>query len=139
MSRILGALFACTFVLAPAVAGASLPIDGTRPLTCHADDAASCDDATDTCQQGDPGAVNLPEFLTVDFAAGQVSRVSPADGTTLVSPIGSKSRLDGYLAIQGSEAGVGWSLLVAEATGKMTIAVARPGGGIVVFGNCHAE
>jgi len=137
MIRTLASLLAA-FALAPAVALAAAPIDGTRPLVCHGDDVASCDDATDTCQQGDPSAVNLPDSLTVDFAAKQASRVLP-DGTKLVSAIGSTTRVEGSMAIQGSEAGVGWTLLVDEATGKMTIAVARASGGIIVFGHCHAE
>jgi len=139
MARLLWSLLALVLCLGPAPAGAESGFDGTRPLECHADDAASCDDASDTCQQGDPGAVNLPDSLQVDFAAKQVSRVSPVDGTTLVSAIGTQTRVDGHLVIQGAEAGVGWTILVAEESGKMTVAVARPAGGIVVFGVCHAQ
>jgi hypothetical protein len=138
MIRLRGSLLALVLCLGPAAAGAAGGFDGTRPLSCYADDAASCDDATDTCQQGDAEAVSLPDSLRVDFATKQVSRVSPVDGTTLASPIGTQTRLDGYLVLQGAEGGAGWTLLVAE-DGKMTVSVVRTGGAVVVFGRCYAE
>jgi len=44
--------------------------------------------------------------------------------------------MDGMLILQGVENGRGWTLSIAEATGKMVLTVSGDEEGFVVFGAC---
>ena len=50
--------------------------------------------------------------------------------------IGSSTRNEGELLLQGVENGRGWSMAITEATGRMVISVAGDEIAFVVFGAC---
>jgi hypothetical protein len=45
-------------------------------------------------------------------------------------------RMDGKLILQGVQNGKAWSMVITEATGKMTLTASDDQAGFVIFGAC---
>ena len=117
------------------------PFDGTAPLTCSIQTVAECD-RDNQCYPVSLEMVNLPDFFHVDFAAKQISAagVRRAGNTT---PIERVERLGGRLLLQGGElsdenpnGGVGWSMLVDESSGRMSLSGVALEFALVANGAC---
>ena len=52
------------------------------------------------------------------------------------SPIKNVERANGKTILQGAQAERGWTLTIAEDTGKMSATVSTDGEGFIVFGAC---
>jgi hypothetical protein len=112
-------------------------LDGSTPIICAFTSTAECD-SENGCVSATPESVGLPQFIRVDFsnkrivAAGQVM-----EGTKTGTQIKNFQRLDGQLVLQGVELR-GWSMVISENTGRMTLAVSGDDEAFVLFGACMA-
>jgi hypothetical protein len=115
--------------------------DGTAPLTCGIQTVVECD-RDNECYPVTLEMVNLPDFFHVDFAAEQISAagVRRAGNTT---PIERVERLGGRLLLQGGElsdenpnGGIGWSMIVDESSGRMSLSGVALEFALVANGAC---
>jgi hypothetical protein len=114
--------------------GASLSFAQTTNMICSAAEAISC--AKDgECIRGPVDKVNLPLFFKVDFTQQMVYSMTEA-GEKRNSPIASSQSKEGSIVILGSDPGVGWSMVINETTGLMTLGVAETTVGYTIFGAC---
>jgi hypothetical protein len=129
-----------SLALAWTAAGAA-EFDGSAPLICASMEIIECLPAED-CLRVTPEAVNAPQFIRIDFEANQIDTAS-ASGARKTSPIERSEMVDGKLILQGAEDGaegvrdgLGWSLAIAEDTGKMVLTGSGDAVGFVIFGAC---
>jgi hypothetical protein len=118
-------------LVAPVTTRAAGPFDGSVPLLCATIDLMECS-AGGECQRRTAEDINLPRFLNVDFKAQ--SLVS-ADGNR-TAPIQRVERMNGRLILQGGQEGRAWSIVIEEATGKLSAGVVDQEGAFAVFGAC---
>jgi len=109
-------------------------LTGTDTFLCSSSYASACFDDGD-CQSGPPWNLNVPAFILVDLPNKQLS-TTKASGENRVTPIKNLERSEGRVIIQGVEMGRAFSILIDEASGVLSAAVARDTVGVVVFGNC---
>ena len=119
-------------LLTPITATAS-DFDGTKPLICALKDDFEC--GPDGCERVTSEAINLPQFLRLNFKDKQITTVreGAAGRTTRIDRL---DRREGSLFLQGVEIGLAWSLVISEANGKMVLTMAGDQVGFVVFGAC---
>lgn len=108
--------------------------DGSRPLLCASVDTVECD-STGTCLQGTPASVNAPQFFRINFEERSI-RGTRQDGTDVTTKIVSRTADAGQVILQGVEDGRGWSMAIAEKTGRMTLTASGQEIGFIVFGAC---
>ncbi len=108
-------------------------LDGSGPLLCAATSTAVCEQHKD-CVQGPPEAVNLPVFWRVD-PANKTVQSKRQDGEQRSSSVATMATDESTLVLQGFEKGLGWSVSINRASGKMILTGGRDAG-YVVFGNC---
>ena len=108
--------------------------DGSVPLLCVPTIVMEClaDGPEGECKRRTPASVNLPQFINVDLKAMKVH----SDAGARHSPIRNVEHLNGSLIIQGGQEGRGWTLTIAEETGRMSATISADGEGFVVFGAC---
>jgi hypothetical protein len=80
--------------------------------------------------------------LKINFKEKKIS-ATHADGSKKSTDIENFEKIDGKIIIQGAEDGiegvrdgVGWSLALAEETGKLVLTASGDAVGFVVFGAC---
>ena len=124
-----------TLLLAVALAIAAVPVAAAEParLLCALTRALSCDPMSD-CSVRDIGELNLPRFVEVDLAGKRLSGPRP-DGSAATTVIDRMARTSETLALQGSEAGRAWSILIGD-DGDATFTASHAGGATVVFAAC---
>jgi len=112
-----------TFCCLPVFAGS---FDGSVPLTCGIQTVAECD-RDNECYPVTLASVNLPDFFQIDFAAKQISAagVRRAGNAT---PIERVEHMAGRLLLQGGDlsdenpnGGIGWSMIIDESSGRMSM------------------
>jgi hypothetical protein len=136
MRRIVGSIIVTLLCLVPhttAIAG----FDGSDPLLCAVIEAFECTVEQD-CMEGTLESMNIPQFVKVDFANNKISTIEET-AEKRESPINNFDKADGMLILQGMQNGRGWSMVIAEETGKMTTTASGGGGGFVVFGACTLD
>jgi len=125
------------FVLAACLCAAAHPAaaagkyDGSTPLLCVPTGVTECG-AEGECKRGTPESVNLPQFFRVDLKAMGIR----SEEQKRESPIKTVERMNGKLILQGAEGERGWTMVIAEDTGRLSATVAADGEGFVVFGAC---
>ncbi len=126
------------YVAIPAVAG---DFDGSKELICSIMDIVECGPGG-KCQQVTAEDVGIPNFLKINFKNKKIS-ATHADGSKRSTDIENFETIDGKVIIQGAEDGIegvrdglGWSLALAEETGKMVITASGDEVGFVIFGAC---
>lgn len=122
----------------PALAG---NFDGSKELICAVMDLVECQPGG-RCQQVTNEEVGIPHFLRIDFKKKEIS-ATLADGSKRSTTIENFEKIDGKAIIQGAEDGIegvrdglGWSLAIAEETGKMVLTASGDAVGFVMFGAC---
>ena len=124
-------LLATTFGVAPLSAD---DLTGAQKLLCSAVEATVCSQDED-CLVGAPWNWNIPQFIEIDLQAKTLS-TTKASGENRSTPIGHLQRTGGLIVLQGVEAGRAFSFVITEATGFASVAVAREGVTVGVFGVC---
>ena len=115
--------------------------DGSKELICAVMDITECGPGG-KCQQLTAEEVGIPLFLKIDFKKNEISAILN-DGSKKSTTIERSEKVDGKLIIQGAEEGiegvrdgVGWSLAIAEDTGKTVLTASGDEVGFVIFGAC---
>lgn len=113
-------------------AALSADFDGSKPLLCATFEAHGCD-AGDQCLRVLPARVGLPEFLRIDFAKQVII------GPKRTTPIVSIERSPGQMLLQGTELGIGWTVALDTASGKMNATLVNREVAFAVFGACTPQ
>ena len=108
--------------------------DGSRTLLCALIEVYECV-PNEGCEGTTADAINLPQFLTIDFQKKHISGATP-EGTIRKTDIERMEHVNGRLILQGGEEGRGWSISIDENTGKMVATVSGEEAGFVIFGAC---
>lgn len=105
------------------------------PLLCAFTKSTVCD--IDGCGPIDLEALDLPPFFKVDFKNKLITGVEAIGGRAArkKTPIKTIQRMDNNIILQGIELRA-WSILISEATGKMTLTAADDEEAGVFFGVC---
>ena len=109
-------------------------VSGADRLICSSVQATVCGSDGD-CEIGPPWNWNVPNFIVIDFKKGELS-TTPASGERRVTPFKNHESAEGVTYLQGVEGGRAFSFVINQATGQVSIAVAREGITVSVFGAC---
>ncbi len=124
---------ACTGLLASSMALAE-NLEGADDLLCAAGQVQVCFENGD-CFSVAPWELSMPDFVVIDTQEKTVS-TTKASGQNRSSPFTSVERSGGKIYLQGLESERAFSFVIEEYTGTMTVAVARDGFSVTVFGVC---
>ncbi len=115
--------------------------DGSQPLLCDSATLIECL-PVEGCRQVAAEAIAAPSFIRVDLSKKMVT-AKDAESAGRTSPIKRSQKLDGKLILQGAEDGLegvrdglGWTIAIAEDTGKMVLTASGDEVAITIFGNC---
>jgi hypothetical protein len=137
MKRAIAALLAAAVSL-PALAAS---FDGSAPLLCGIRTVMECDDIFE-CYQTTPEDVNLPDFFQINLAdkeivAAGVRRAGASTPIERVEHLGGKLLLQGGdISAENERGGVGWSMIIDEADGKLSMSGVSQQFALVVYGAC---
>jgi hypothetical protein len=109
-------------------------LTGSTRLLCSAVQATECFVGGD-CGIDLPWNLNIPQFIEVDLDAKMLSTTA-ASGQSRTTPIEHLESENGVIALQGSENGRGFTFVITEETGQLTVAIATTGEAVIVFGAC---
>ena len=129
--KVIGVVLLALGAWAAPRAAAAAQYDGSAPLLCSSMVILECGE-DGTCQRTTHAVANVPPFVKVQ---PQAKVISTMDGKR-TSPIKHVERLDGKMYLHGGEGARGWTVIISEATGKMSAAVAAEEHGFLVFGFC---
>ena len=124
---------ACTGLLASGMAMAD-NLEGSDDLLCAAAQVQICFENGE-CFSVAPWELSIPDFVVIDTKAKTVS-TTKASGQNRSSPFTSVERSDGVIYLQGLEGQRAFSFVIEESSGHMTVAIARDGLSVTVFGVC---
>ena len=111
-------------------------LTGAERLLCVTIQVTACNQSQESpCEAVSPEDLNVPRFLEVDLAHRLLS-TTPASGENRQTRFENLRREDGSIVLQGVERGRAFSIMISEASGKLTASVAREDLGVVVFGAC---
>jgi hypothetical protein len=130
----LASLGAAVLALALPAVGAADDLKGQDRILCTAVQATVCTTDGDCTIQA-PWNLNIPQFIEINLK-DKTASTTAASGENRSSPLGTVSRADGLIVIQGVEAGRAFSFVITEDTGFASIAVARQTLTVSVFGAC---
>lgn len=129
-------LAAAAVVLVSAGAAGAEEFNGTGPLICASVDTLSCAPGT-ACIAATTDELNVPQFFRINFTEKRISATRP-DGEERVSEIQSLKQQKDELILQGTQGGLGWSMTIAGASGKMSLSAVGDQVAFVIFGACTA-
>jgi hypothetical protein len=133
MKRLKLLLLAASMTLASSALQAD-DLSGASDLLCTSVQATICY-ADGDCEIGAPWNWNVPQFIEIDLEQKTLS-TTEASGENRATPIKSLEYSDGLIFLQGIENGRAFSFVIDEATGFASVAVARAGITVSVFGAC---
>lgn len=108
-------------------------LTGANRFLCASVQATRC--TAEDCLVSAPWEWNIPEFIQVDLDSKMLS-TTKASGTFRKTPIKHVERENGLIVLQGVEAGRAFSFVITQETGFASVAVAREGITVGVFGTC---
>lgn len=133
MWRLLGAALALILAFStPAVQADDLT--GSTRFLCSAVQATECFAGGD-CGIDLPWNLNIPQFIEVDLESKMLSTTA-ASGANRTTPIEYFESDDGVISLQGFENGRGFTFVITQETGRLTVAIATEGKAVIVFGAC---
>ena len=109
-------------------------LSGADQILCSSAHAVACT-AEEGCESAAPWEWNIPSFIEIDLVAKRLS-TTEASEEYRVTPILTAAREEGKIFLQGVEKSRAFSFIIDEATGMATVAVARDGFTVSVFGAC---
>jgi hypothetical protein len=110
------------------------PLTGVNRFVCAASQVQICLEG-DTCYSASPWELDVPEFVVIDLKKKSIS-TTKSSGDDRSTTFNNSIRSEGNIFLQGLEAGRAFSFVIDEATGYMSVAVARDGIVVSVFGAC---
>ncbi len=133
---VLFAAFAAAALVAVPPANAD-DLRGAERFLCSAVEATVCV-SEGVCESAPPWTWNIPQFLVIDLAAKTISTTA-GSGENRSTPILSSGREEGVVYVQGFERQRAFSIVISEATGWATAAVAREEVAVSVFAACTPQ
>lgn len=128
----------CTVMTAASLliptAAAADDLAGADSFLCAASQVTVCS-VDGTCASEPPWKLDIPQFIQVDLEKKTLS-TTEASGENRSTPIKNLERDEGMIVLQGYENGRAFSFMIAEEDGMASIAVARDGLSVSVFGVC---
>ena len=115
-------------------AAAADNLAGADGFLCAASQVTVCS-VDGTCASEPPWKLDIPQFIEVDLEKKTLS-TTEASGENRSTPIKNLERDEGMIILQGYENGRAFSFMIAEEDGMASIAVARDGLSVSVFGAC---
>ncbi|MCH7822709.1 MAG: hypothetical protein IIA07_11875 [Proteobacteria bacterium] len=123
---------AAILALATAVLGDDLT--GEDEFLCATASVIVCAD-NGTCTSAMPWELNVPQFIAVDLDERSLA-TTEASGERRATTVDTVKRINGRIYLQGVDRGRAYSFVIDEASGFMTVAVARDDLTVTVFGAC---
>jgi len=118
--------------------------DGSKTLVCANQGVNECL-PSQRCTMVAPQSVNLPDFFKVDVG-NKVLTGKHDGGIVANTQVERFEHLDGKLILQGGDEGIegvddgtGWTMVIDENTGKMSMTAAGNGFVVVAFGACMSK
>ena len=130
--RVLGLVLAAAASLSPAAFADNLT--GQNRILCTAVEVTRCVESG-TCSSELPWNLNIPQFIEIDLTA-KTFATTKASGENRATAIRNQIREEGLLVLQGFEAGRAFSFVIHEESGMASVAVARDGLTVSIFGAC---
>jgi len=131
-------LLCCMGMVPPAVSAEDF--DGSQSLLFAATKAFECTPAGG-CDEVTVEELFLPQFLRIDVANNQIGAIPATENPP--SKIERMESVDGKLMLQGAEDGsaserdgVGWTMAIAQDSGKTVLTFSGDKVAFVVFGAC---
>jgi hypothetical protein len=109
-------------------------VTGRDRILCTAVEANLCS-AGGECASEPPWNLNIPQFLEINLK-DKVIATTKASGENRSSPIRTLQREGGLILFQGIQEGRAFSFVIEEKTGLASVAVAREGLTVSIFGAC---
>ena len=110
------------------------PLTGVDKFVCAASQVQICVEA-DTCYSASPWELDVPEFVVIDLKKNTIS-TTKSSGDNRSTAFNKATRDEGKIYLQGVEGGRAFSFVIDEATGFISVAVARDGFVVSIFGSC---
>lgn len=107
---------------------------GVDRMVCAAMQVQICVEA-DTCYAASADELDVPDFVVIDTKKKRIS-TTRASGENRSTTFTSVQKADGLIFLQGIENGRAFSFIIEEVSGLMTVAIARDGAAVNVFGAC---
>ncbi|MCL6414820.1 hypothetical protein MIB92_04080 [Aestuariirhabdus sp. Z084] len=111
-------------------------LDGSKELLCATQSVNECL-ANQGCQSVTSQSMNIPDFFVVDVANKELRSAKRK------TPIERVETLDDKLFLQGADDGVegvrdglGWTMVIDQSSGKMSLSGSDDRFAVVVFGAC---
>jgi len=133
MKRFGSAVLVAIVCLVPTLAPAD-DLGDANEILCTASIATLCYDDGD-CETGPPWSYNIPQFIEIDLTK-KLMRTTRASGENRSTAIRNVVRENGLIFLQGIEQGRAFSFTITHKTGQASVAVAREGIAVAVFGAC---
>lgn len=133
MRRTIAMALSTVFLLAVPAAFAD-DLTGVDRILCTTVQVTSCLDNGD-CVVDLPWNLNVPQFIEMDLKGKRLA-TTKASGENRATAIDTLRREAGVIVIQGFEKGRAFSIVISEASGLMSAAVATEGKSVGVFGAC---
>ena len=105
--------------------------DGSKPLLCATQSALDCARGDD-CATGLPEELGAPTFMRIDLAKKSV--IGPQTTTEILL----QDKSGKQLLLQGRESGFGWTIVIDQPSGELTVTLTNRNGAYVLFGACTA-
>jgi len=109
-------------------------LEGVDTMICAASQVNICLE-NDTCYSATPAQLGVPDFVVIDTGKKTISTTKASNENRSTS-FTSIEKNDGLIYLQGIEGQRAFSFVIDEATGRMTVSVARDGLSVSVFGAC---
>lgn len=119
-------LLSLSLLAVPALAA---DFDGSKPLLCATQSALDCARGDD-CAAGLPEEIGAPSFMRIDLAKKSV--IGPQTTTEILL----QEKSDKQLMLQGRESGFGWTIVVDQPSGELTVTLTNRNGAYVLYGAC---
>src|SRR5210317_1587262 len=108
-------------------------LEGVDKMICAAGQVQICIE-NDMCYPANAAELDVPDFVIIDLKKKVMT--TKASNQNRSTPLKYIERADGLVYLQGIEGGRAFSFMIDEATGRMTVSVARDGVAVSVFGAC---
>ena len=132
--RVPGLAFVLAAIASLPAAASADDLTGQDRILCTAVEVTRCLESG-SCSSELPWNLNIPQFIEIDLKAKTFS-TTKASGENRATAIRTQIREEGLLVLQGFEAGRAFSFVIHEESGMASVAVARDGLTVSIFGAC---
>jgi len=126
-------LLAVSLLLPPAAAVAESTGD-LPELWCAVIESFECAPGTE-CHRGLPESINFPRIIKIDFKKKIIidDQFGESVRTTMIDKL---QQMDGKLILNGTQEGMGWTMVINQTNGDLTLSATDDQFGFIVFGAC---